>query len=77
MEAQAGLARVHRSTADKWVAETRRAPPATVRVDGGAGREMERAAEFDCAAGAFRPASAAGAGLVRERERPRRLSAPF
>ena len=90
MEAQAGpgLARVHRSTADKWAAEARRAPPATVRVEGGAGREMERAAEFDCAAGEFRnfaasaAASAAAASGDRSRQpgggapRSRRFSLP-
>ena len=56
MEALAapGLARVHRSTADKWAAETREAPPATAPVEG-ADWAAERAAVYDCAARAFRP----------------------
>jgi class 3 adenylate cyclase len=68
-----GLARVHRSTADKWAAETRRAPPATARVEGAG-----RAAVFDCAARAF-CADAAGRGVPERRRghRQRRMSAPF
>ena len=52
--AAAGEALVHKSAADRWAAEGRRAPPATVcmEVKGGG---LQRAAVFDCAARAFRP----------------------
>ena len=56
MEALAapGEARVHRSTADKWAAETRQAPPATALLEG-TEWAAERAAVFDCNARVFRP----------------------
>ena len=88
MEALAapGLARVHRSTADKWAAETREAPPATAPVEGATERAAERAAVYDCAARAFRPDSGFKVPAVgrdpgpcagRDGWRWRRLSAPF
>jgi class 3 adenylate cyclase len=82
MEALAapGLARVHRSTADKWAAEAGRAPPATALVVGAVGAAAERAAEFDCAAGAFCAGEdARGPGCCGgpDRLRRRRPSAPF
>jgi class 3 adenylate cyclase len=57
MEALAapGLARVHSSAAEKWAAEARRPPPPTVAVEC-EGDGPQRAAAYDCAAGAFRPA---------------------
>jgi class 3 adenylate cyclase len=57
MEALAGpgAVHVHRSTAHRWAAETRRAPPQTVRVECD-GPGLPRAAVYDCAARAFRPA---------------------
>ena len=81
-----GLARVHRSTADRWAAEAaagdRRMPPATARVEE-AGRAAEWAAVFDCAAGSFRPDAPAAdapkaAGVARgQTDRRRRLSTQF
>ena len=52
--AAAGEALVHMSAADRWAAEGRRAPPATVcmEVKGGG---LQRAAVFDCTEQAFRP----------------------
>ena len=54
--ASAGEALVHKTAAHRWAAEGRRAPPATmcVEVKGGG---LQRAAVFDCAARAFRPAA--------------------
>jgi hypothetical protein len=65
MEAAAGpgLAHVHPTTADRWAAETGRAPPATVEVEwegGGA-----RAAVYDCAGGEFTRGAGRGAGDVK------------
>ena len=68
--ARPGAVYVHRSTVDKWAAEGRRAPPATVRVEGD-GRGPQRAAVYDCAAGAFvaaggeEPAAGVGPGRLR------------
>jgi class 3 adenylate cyclase len=48
-----GAVYVHRSTALRWAAEARCPPPPTACVDCGGGG-LQRAAVFDCAAGAFR-----------------------
>jgi class 3 adenylate cyclase len=67
MEALAapGAVHVHRSAALRWAAEARCPPPPTAPVDCGGGG-LQRAAVFDCAAGAFRraegPAPAPAAG---------------
>ena len=51
-----GAVYVHKSAADRWAAEAAgRAPPPTVCVEC-KGRGLQRAAVFDCAARAFRPA---------------------
>jgi class 3 adenylate cyclase len=51
-----GAVHVHRSTADKWAAETRRPPPPTEVVE--CGRGPQRAAVYDCVARRFLPAAA-------------------
>ena len=70
--ARPGAVYVHRSTADKWAAECRRPPPASVRLDCGSGGG-QRAAVYDCATGAFRSAGA-GKGAARGGNRRRRGS---
>jgi class 3 adenylate cyclase len=59
MEALAGSGAVlvHRSTAHKWAAEARQPPPPSVKVEC-AGRGLQRAAVFDCAARTFRAVAA-------------------
>jgi class 3 adenylate cyclase len=58
--AEPGAAMVHKSAAERWAAEgpRGRAPPPTVCVEV-KGRGLQRAAVFDCAAAAFRPAAPA------------------
>ena len=56
--AESGAVLLHSSAAERWAAEgAGREPPATVCVDV-KGRGVQRAAIFDCAAAAFRPAPA-------------------
>ncbi len=50
---------VHRSAALRWAMEARCPPPPTAVVDCGCGGGLQRAAVFDCAAGAFRCADGA------------------
>ena len=79
-----GEARVHRSTADKWAAETRQAPPATALIEL-AGRAAERAAVYSLGTRTFlRCAGPSGPATGTEAAagnagpgRRRRLSAPF
>jgi class 3 adenylate cyclase len=82
-----GAVYVHRSAALRWAAEARCPPPATMWVDCGGGGGAQRAAVFDCAAGAFRAvedsdgaaAAAVAAPLARLRKGAlrRRRSAPI
>jgi class 3 adenylate cyclase len=71
--AESGAALLHESAAERWAAEgAGRAPPPTVRVEV-EGLGPQRAAVFDCAAGAFRraaPAAAEGAPPPSPRHRP-------
>ena len=60
-----GSVHVHHSAALRWAAEARRPPPPTARVGcHDAGREPQRAAVFDCAAGAFSPAEESASAAV-------------
>ena len=60
-----GSVHVHHSAALRWAAEARRPPPPTARVGcRDAGREPQRAAVFDCAAGAFSPAEESASAAV-------------
>jgi hypothetical protein len=63
LAAGAGAVLVHRSAAERWAGEAGLAAPATVCVEV-EGRGLERAAVFDCAARAFRPAAATEAAIV-------------
>jgi class 3 adenylate cyclase len=74
MEALAGpgAVAVHRSTADRWAAEGRRVPPATVRKEQ-EGCAPLRAAVYDCAARAFAPADDSEAPAAGHRAALRRL----
>jgi class 3 adenylate cyclase len=68
--AESGEALLHAPAAERWAAEgAGRAPPPTVGVEV-AGLGPQRAAVFDCAAGAFRAAAPAAAGRVEEGPRP-------
>ena len=59
-----GALYVHRSSADRWAAESRLPPPASewMECEGGGG---QRAAVYDCAAGSFRGTTAASKGTRR------------
>ena len=78
--AAAGEALVHKSAADRWAAEGGPSPPATVCVEVKGGG-LQRAAVFDCAARAFRPAaraaSACSAGGPAATDSLRRASCLF